>query len=245
MRSKHRVAILRLMSVLSLPKITANGIVGLVTLGLVGVSFGLWSTTSDMKHMIAQLQSQVAQPPQPNVTTQQTDMGGNKTAPLISNQVNSTQLEASVSALTKSVASLSAEVKALKNQTKTKTTSEQAQTSFTKETIYLGSTTIQNREWTETGLEVGINSAQYPSDVTAKLEAGTSIIGGEVWVRLKNKSTGAVITVSEISNNSSSITWKTSPGFKLHSGGYTYVLEARSSSGEIGNISGARIIVER
>lgn len=233
------------MSILSLPKITANGLVGLVTLGLVGVSFGLWSTTSEMKQMIAQLQNQIAFQPQPSIDSQPPNMEGTEIVSVTSKQIDATQLEASVSALSKTVASLSAEVASLKSQSNTKVISAPTETSFTKETIYLGSTTTQNREWTETGLEVGINSAQYPNGVTAKLEAGTSIIGGEVWVRLKNKSTGAVIAASEISNNSSAITWKTSPGFKLHPGGYTYVLEARSSSGEIGNISGARIIVER
>lgn len=232
------------MSVLSLPKITANGVVGLVTLGLVGVCFGLWSTTTELKQTIAELQSQIIRPTPVAPTTQPTDAGTNELVSVFSNQVDADQLEASVSALSKSVASLSAEVAALKAQSGTKLTTVPA-TTFSKETIYLGSTSTTSRDWIETPLEVGINSATYPAGVTAKLEAGTSIIGGEVWVRLKNKSTGAVIAASELSNNSSTVTWKTSSGFQLFPGGYTYVLEMKSSSGETANVAGARIIIEK
>ena len=117
--------------------------------------------------------------------------------------------------------------------------------SFSKETLYLGSATTKSQEWSETGLEIGINSAHYPAGVTVKLEASLSTIGGETWVRITNKSTGAVISLSEISHNTSTATWKLSPSFALHPGGYTYSLEARSTSGETANISGARLIIEK
>ena len=117
--------------------------------------------------------------------------------------------------------------------------------SFSKETLYLGSATTKSQEWSETGLEIGINSAHYPAGVTVKLEASLSTIGGETWVRITNKSTGAVISLSEISHNTSTATWKLSPSFALHPGGYTYSLEARSTSGETANISGARLTIEK
>ena len=117
-------------------------------------------------------------------------------------------------------------------------------TNFQPQTIYLGSASTNQRDWTETGQQVTINSADYPSDVSATFEAGLSIVGGEAWARLKNKTTGAVMSVTEVFHNSPTITWKTSPGFKLHTGNYTYVVELKSSSGEAANLAGARIVIK-
>ena len=155
-------------------------------------------------------------------------------------------LEASVSALAAKLTQVELVLKTVQSQIATSASAQQksATPSFTKETLFLGSASTNSREWSETGLEIGINSAHYPQGVTVKLESSLSIIGGEAWVRLKNKSTGAVISLSEISNNTSAASWKLSPSFALHTGGYTYVLEARSTSGETANISGARIIIE-
>lgn len=157
------------------------------------------------------------------------------------------QLEASVSALAARLEEVEKNQKAIQSQIATSASTKQTSLAptFTKETLYLGSANTTSRDWSETGLEIGINSAHYPAGVNVKLEASLSIIGGEAWVRLKNKSTGAVIALSEISHNTSVSTWKLSPSFALHTGGYTYVLEARSTSGESANISGARLIIER
>lgn len=156
-------------------------------------------------------------------------------------------LEASVSALAARLEQVEKNQKTIQNQIATSASAQSKSTipTFTKETLFLGSASTNNREWSETGLEIGINSAHYPQGVTVKLESSLSIIGGEAWVRLKNKSTGAIISISEISHNTNVATWKLSPSFALHTGGYTYVLEARSSSGETANISGARLIIER
>ena len=99
--------------------------------------------------------------------------------------------------------------------------------SFQPQVIYLGAASTQNRDWTETG------------------QAGLSIVGGEAWARLKNKTTGAVLSVTEVMHNNSSTTWKTSPAFKLHSGYNNYVVELKSSSGETVNLAGARIRISR
>lgn len=156
-------------------------------------------------------------------------------------------LEASVSALAARLEQVERNQRTLQSQIATSASAQQKPPTpiFTKETLYLGSANTTSREWNETGLEIGINSAHYPAGVTVKLEASLSIIGGEAWVRLKNKSTGAVISISEIFHNSNVATWKLSPSFALHTGGFTYVLEARSTSGETANISGARLIIER
>ncbi|MDP4031206.1 MAG: hypothetical protein Q8P47_02870, partial [Candidatus Beckwithbacteria bacterium] len=97
------------------------------------------------------------------------------------------------------------------------------------------------RNWTETGAQVQLNSANYPAGVNAVFEAGLSIIGGEAWARLKNKTTGAIISVSEVSHNNSAVAWKGSGAFKLHSGNNLYVVEIKSSSGETANLSGSRL----
>jgi hypothetical protein len=72
-------------------------------------------------------------------------------------------------------------------------------------------------------------------------EAGLSIIGGEAWARLKNKTTGAIISVSEVFHNNSTVVWKNSGVFKLHPGNNLYVVEIKSSSDEIANLVGSRI----
>lgn len=161
--------------------------------------------------------------------------------------IDQDQLEASVSALAARLEEVEKNQKTIQSQIATSASAQQKNSTplFTKETLYLGSANTNSREWSETGLEIGINSAHYPAGVTVKLEASLSIIGGEAWVRLKNKSTGAVISISEISNNTNTATWKLSPSFVLHTGGYTYVLEARSTSGETANISAARLIIEK
>ena len=117
-------------------------------------------------------------------------------------------------------------------------------TAFQPQTIYLGQASTTQRNWTETGQEVKINSQDYPSEATAVFEAGLSIVGGEAWARLKNKTTGAIMSVTEVFHNSPTTTWKTSPGFKLHSGNNTYVVELKSSSDETANLAGARIVIK-
>ncbi len=117
-------------------------------------------------------------------------------------------------------------------------------TTFQPQTIYLGAAATSERNWTETGQQVTINSQDYPGNATATFEAGLSIIGGEAWARLKNKTTGAIMSVTEVFHNSSTTTWKTSPGFKLHSGNYAYVVEIKSTSGETANLAGARVVIK-
>ncbi|MDZ4229064.1 MAG: hypothetical protein U1C50_02310 [Patescibacteria group bacterium] len=112
---------------------------------------------------------------------------------------------------------------------------------FPTQVLYLGAGSTTERNWTETGAQVQLNSANYPAGVNAVFEAGLSIIGGEAWARLKNKTTGAIISVSEVSHNNNAVVWKGSGAFKLHSGNNLYVVEIKSSSGETANLSGSRL----
>lgn len=107
--------------------------------------------------------------------------------------------------------------------------------------IYLGSAAATKTEWTETSAAIQLNSSDYPAEVKAVFEAQLSIVNGEAWARLKNKTTGAIMQVTEIFNNSNTATWKNSPAFKLHSGINTYVIELKSSTGEQANLSAARL----
>lgn len=112
---------------------------------------------------------------------------------------------------------------------------------FPTQVLYLGSGSTTQRDWTETGAQIWLNSANYPGGVNAVFEAGLAIIGGEAWARLKNKTTGAIISVAEVWHNNSNVLWKSSPSFKLHSGNNLYVVELKSSSGETANLSGSRV----
>ena len=126
----------------------------------------------------------------------------------------------------------------------TTTVTTTSTTNFQPQTIYLGQASTNQQNWTETGQEVTINSGDYPSNVTATFEAGLSIVGGEAWARLKNKTTGAVMSITEVFSNTSTTIWKSSPAFKLHSGNYAYVVELKSSSGETANLAGARVVIK-
>ena len=112
---------------------------------------------------------------------------------------------------------------------------------FQPQDIFLGSASSNKKEWTDTGLETSLSSSNYPANVKVYFEAGLAIIGGEAWVRLKNKTTGAVISSTELFHNNDSVTWKTSPTLKLHSGNNVYVVQLKSTSGETINLAGARI----
>lgn len=115
---------------------------------------------------------------------------------------------------------------------------------FLKQVLTLGSASTTNLTWTRTGLEITLNNADYPATVTAYFEAGLNTVNGIAWARLTNKTTGAIINLSEVSHDTNTVTWKRSYGFKLHPGNNNYVVELRSSSGEVVYLSGSRIIIE-
>lgn len=148
-----------------------------------------------------------------------------------------------------SLSSLLARVKQLEENSFTNSTSPITSVInsivFQPQVIFLGSASTQKREWTDAGIEVTLNTADYPANVKAVFEAGLSIIGGEAWARLVNKTTGAVMSITEVSHNKNDTLWKRSPSFKLHSGSYTYKIQLKSTSEEITKLSGARIIISQ
>jgi hypothetical protein len=157
-------------------------------------------------------------------------------------------LEEGAASLQASLSSLLARVEELEKSSQTQsipTTSTQTTPAFQPQTIFLGSASSNKRSWTDSGVEIMLNSADYPADVSTVFEAGLSIVGGEAWARLRNKTTGAVMSITEVMHNNSTVAWKTSPSFKLHSGNNVYVVQLRSSSGESAYLSGARLKLSR
>jgi len=116
---------------------------------------------------------------------------------------------------------------------------------FQKQVLTLGSANTTSLAWSQTGLEITINSADYPASVMAYFEAGLNCAGGIAWARVTNKTTGAIIDISEVSHNTNTVTYKRSVGFKLHPGNNNYVVELRSSGGEVVSLSSSRIVIEK
>lgn len=147
-----------------------------------------------------------------------------------------------------SLSALLARVEDLENtqvQPTPKITPSLMSAAFQKQVIYLGSANSLSREWANSGVEVILDSTDYPANVVAVFEAGLSIVGGEAWARVTNKTTGAVISASEVAHGSNTTTWKSSAAFKLHAGKNIYVVQMRSTSGETANLAGARLVISQ
>lgn len=136
------------------------------------------------------------------------------------------------------VATLSA-----KTQTTPKTVTQKIPTNGAKEyVIYLGSGNTTSREWVEVeGTKTTIDTANYPAIQNVQFQASLNIVGGEARARLKNKTTGAIFYNSEVMHNSSTTTWVSRTGLILHNGSNEYVVEFKSTSGELAQLEGARL----
>jgi len=148
------------------------------------------------------------------------------------------ELKAQLDEISGVVATLGAEP-----QTVTKTITQTVSSSSAKEyVIYLGNGNTTSREWVEVeGTKTAINTANYPTIKNIEFQASLNIIGGEARARLKNKTTGAIFHDSEVMHNSSTTTWVSRTNLFLHGGNNEYVVELRSTSGEIAQLEGARL----
>lgn len=115
---------------------------------------------------------------------------------------------------------------------------------FARQVLYLGSAETTQHQWTDTNLEITLDSADYPENAEVTFEAGLSIIGGVASARIVNQTTGSVIGTSEVSHGSSETVWVTSSPFALTEGSNMYRVQLRSSSSEIARLSGARLVIE-
>ncbi len=128
-------------------------------------------------------------------------------------------------------------------QTITKTITQTVSSSSAKEyVIYLGSGSTTSRDWAEVeGTKTTIDTANYPAINNVEFQASLKILGGEVRARLKNKTTGGIFYDSAVMHNSSTTTWVSRTGLSLRGGSNEYVVELRSTSGELAQLEGARL----
>ncbi|MBU0974719.1 hypothetical protein KKD03_03405 [Patescibacteria group bacterium] len=169
-----------------------------------------------------------------------------ESAPLEDSNLLIENLNVRVEALSSSYSTLSKRIEELEDKYNNPNNIENSSTPvFQKQIIYIGSANTKENDWTDSGVEVNLNSSDYPSDIDAVFEVGLSVVGGEAWARLVNKTTGSIMAITEISHSSSTTTWKSSPAFKLFNGNNSYALQIRSTGGEVANFSGARIVLDK
>jgi len=108
--------------------------------------------------------------------------------------------------------------------------------------VYLGNGQTDNRDWTNiTSAVATIDSANYNKVKSVYFEAALSIIGGEAHARLANQTTGQIFYQTEVFNNTSVSDWIRSSALTLATGQNSYVVQLRSTSGEIAVLNGARL----
>ncbi|MBT4124659.1 MAG: hypothetical protein HN981_01960 [Candidatus Pacebacteria bacterium] len=172
-----------------------------------------------------------------------TAVDSSSTAPALTTTIN--KLNDQIEDLSATSSALLKRIEELEEKPVTSTVVSNTTVAFQKQIIHMGSANTTQRNWTDSGVEIKLNSSDYPRDVNAVFEVGLSIIGGESWARIVNKTTGSVMAITEVSHSTNTTTWKSSPSFKLHSGNNTYELQVRSTSGETANFSGAKIIISK
>jgi len=152
------------------------------------------------------------------------------------------QLQDRIDLLSAQVSSLSSQLNRT-DKTSQKSVAVPKATDGVKEySLYLGSGSSVSREWLDINSALlKLDTSKYTAIKEIRFEAALSILGGEVSVRLKNKTTGGVYYDSTMSHNTSASTWKTSSPISLPSGEFEYVVQLKSSSGELAKLDGSRI----
>ena len=108
--------------------------------------------------------------------------------------------------------------------------------------VYLGTGATTNRDWTDLPSALAkIDTQKYGQIKEVRFESALSIIGGEAHARLVNKANHALIGGSEISHNNNVATLVTSSAINLIPGNVEYMVQLKSSSGEMANLASARI----
>ncbi len=110
--------------------------------------------------------------------------------------------------------------------------------------IPLGSGNTSNTEWADVpSAQATINSDRYGEIVSIYFEASLSAINGTVEARILDKTSSEVIDESNISHNTSEYVWRSSKPFSVGPGGKTYIVQMKSSTGEVVEMSQARLKV--
>ncbi len=131
------------------------------------------------------------------------------------------------------------------SQSKSKSTKTYTQSTSSKSpkeyTLYLGEGSTVSREWTTVqSTTISIDTSKYKGITAVYFESGLSIIGGEAYAQLIDAESGAILTSRALVSNTPNPVWK-SIQINLESGNHMYVVQLRSSSGELATLSGARI----
>ena len=166
--------------------------------------------------------------------------------PMIANgidfQPDDNQLSARIDLLSTQLSSLSAQVNQPAKTNQKIAPAAKANEGVKEYSIYMGSGSTVSREWVDINSAlVKVDTSKYSSIKEIRFETSLSILGGEVSVRLKNKTTGGVFYDSTMSHNTSTSTWKTSAPLSLPNGEFEYIVQLKSSSGELAKVDGSRI----
>ncbi len=150
------------------------------------------------------------------------------------------ELREQLNEVSAAVATLAAQTR----QTKTAVIPTQEKNEAKEYVVYLGNGSSYDRDWvTIEGTKINLNPANYPNFVQAVFQASLKTMGGEAQARLINVNTGGIFYQTEVSHNTSTATWKSSSTFQLNSGPQEYAVQLRSSSGELVELTGARLII--
>jgi len=192
---------------------------------------GLWTVYFISKPKTSETSPQLEQQPEKTPSVIVPELVATEESQLI-------ELKEQLDEISNVVATLSAEPKTI-----TKTITQTTSSSSAKEyVIYLGSGSTTSRDWVEIeGTRTTVNAANYPNVNNVEFQASLKIVGGEARARLKNKTTGAIYHDSQVMHNSSIVTWVSRTGLRLHGGSNEYVVELRSTSGELAQLEGARL----
>ncbi len=229
---------------LSFISLTATGLVGFYSWQSQQQLHQLQSAVDQNASQLSQLKSKVSAMDKTAelVVTTPTTTTPTGSSPLPTTTTTSPQLQKELAAIKQQISSLEKQITA-SAQTQPTTSSSTASTTSQREyVIYLGSGSTINRDWTlipAAGVTLDISAYRHVKSVS--FEAGLSIVSGEVYARLYDQTTQTPFYSTELSNNTSAGTWKTSSSLTLPKGSHYYTVQLKSSNGEVANLVGARL----
>lgn len=200
---------------------------------------GLWTFV-----LLPQLNNQVLNSVDGNVLVEQSNDENKDVDTLCPQQIS--HLEEQLTQLAKKVADLEAASISATVVEKTTIVQQPVVSTVKEQYIGFGSGSTSNTSWTDLPETlISINFDSYGSVQKATFEATLAIVGGgEAQARLVNKTTGAIIDSTEVSHNTNSFSRKVSGQIPLVSGGHEYVVQVRSTSGELARLGESRMKIE-
>jgi len=108
--------------------------------------------------------------------------------------------------------------------------------------VPLGTGSTTKQEWADVpALQATVNGDRYGASASAYFEASMRSVNGKAEARLLDKTTSEVIHQSNIAHEGTDYSWVVSKPFGLSPGGRTFMVQMRSSSGEMVEASGVRL----